>query len=426
MILFTKTCQHPSHTVSASADASIRPTILNHHFLTAAILTLLAAVRLHAANFDITKFGATPDDGTDDTLAIRAALEACGKAGGGTIIVPRGVFIVSRQKSETPILSIPSMTTVRGTGHDSTLKFDAKVNGSNFWRMLGSTTESAEITIRDLHLDGANTHPGYVPGRTPEQNHGIFFYCKDGSIERVTVEDCLLENFSGDCVSFSQGCRGFTIRHVTVRNFLRQGIQMGGGKGDGGHLVTGCRDLEHTVRPGGTTIHVEHAEGGKGFRIEKNACRQSLLVGGGAEDLVVRDNDVTGRIEGNSIRNGLFENNRLAGQGRQVLMQFGYANGLVIRGNTIRSTTEAPGIYVWGASRYNPAPSKNITIERNTLDLPGQPISLNGVHGATVRGNQITGSKARNVVEAKRCEALTIEPSPNAATPGNQGTVNKF
>ncbi|MBL9178757.1 MAG: right-handed parallel beta-helix repeat-containing protein [Verrucomicrobiaceae bacterium] len=200
-----------------------------------------------------------------------------------------------------------------------------------------------------------------------------------------------------------------------MRNFLRQGIQMCGGKGDGGHLVTHCRDLAHTIKPGGTTIHVEHAEGGKGFRIEKNVCRQSLLVGGGAEELIVRDNDVTGRIEGNSIVNGVFENNRLTGQGRKALMQFGYADGLVIRGNTIRASEDAVGIYVWGASRYNPAPSKNIAIERNTPDLPGQPISLNGVEGATVRGNTITGSKARNVVEAKRCESLTVEETAKAA-----------
>lgn len=369
---------------------------------------LLLATASFGADFDITQFGATPDDATDDTLAIRATLEACGKAGGGTVIVPKGVFIVSRQKSETPILSIPSKTTVRGIGTESTLKFDAKVNDSNFWRMIGSTEDSADITIRDLHLDGANTHASYIKGKTPEQNHGIFFYRKGGRIERVTVENCLIENFTGDCVSFSQGCRDFTIRNVTVRNFIRQGIQMGGGKGDGGHLVTNCRDLEHTMTPGGSTIHVEHAEGGKGFRIENNICRANLLAGGGAEDLIVRDNDVTGRIEGNSIKNGLFENNHLTGIGKHPLMQFGYADGLIIRGNTIRSTDDTVGIYVWGTSRYNPAPSKRIVIENNTLDLPGQPISLNGVEGGTVKANKITGSKAKEMVEVKRATDVQV------------------
>lgn len=378
---------------------------------TALLILALSATSLVGAEFDITKFGATPDDATDDTLAIRACFAGCAKAGGGEIIVPKGVFLVSRQRSETPVLTIPTKTVVRGLGDESVLKFDARVNESNFWRMLGSTETASGITIRDLHLDGANTHTSYVKGKTPEQNHGVFFYTKEGRIERVTVENCLIENFCGDCVSFSQGCREFVIKNIRVRNFIRQGIQMGGGKGDGGHLVTGCRDLDHTVTPGGSTIHVEHAEGGKGFRIEKNICHANLLAGGGAEELIVRDNEIYGRIEGNSIRNGLFENNVLhARKSKAALMQFGFANGLVIRGNTIKADgLEGPGIYVWGASRYNPAVSENVTIENNVLALAGQPIALNGVKQVTVRGNKITGSKAKSPVDAKRAEQVTTD-----------------
>lgn len=375
-------------------------------------LLFVIAPALHAAEFDITKFGATADDASDDTLAIRSALEACGEAGGGTLFVPKGVFIVARQKSETPILSIPSKTTVRGVGDASVLRFDSQVNSSNFWRMLGSSEDAADILICNLHLDGANTQTAYVKGQTPEQNHGVFFYRKGGRIERVTVQDCLVENFSGDCVSFSQGCRDFVVKNVRLHNFLRQGIQMGGGTGDGGHLVTGCRDWKHDVLPGGTTIHVEHAEGGKGFRIEKNVCHASLLAGGGAQDLVVVENEIHGRIEGNSIRNGRFENNTLHGAGTRALMQFGYADGLVIRGNTIHAAGHpGPGIYVWGTSRYNPAPSANIVIERNTLELAGQPIALNGVKNVTVQENRIRGSTAQSPVDAKRVEQATIAPN---------------
>ena len=376
-----------------------------------AMLLCSLSVPVVAAEFDITKFGATPDDATDDTMAIREALNACAAAGGGDVIVPKGVFIVARQKAETPVLSIPSNTTERGSGDASVLKFSAKVNEANFWRMLGSTENCSGITIRDLHLDGANTHTGYVKGRTPEQNHGVFFYRKGGRIENVTVSDCLIENFSGDCVSFSQGCRGFTIRNVRVRNFIRQGIQMGGGKGDGGHLVTVCKDLEHSIKPGGSTIHVEHAEGGKGFQIVKNICHINLLAGGGAEDLVVTENEVHGRIEGNGIKNGLFENNTLhAGAGTHALMQFGYADGLVIRGNSIRASEPGgPGIYVWGISKYNPAPSKNIVIENNILERVGQPVSLNGVHGASVRHNVIRECKTESIVESNRCQEIKLE-----------------
>lgn len=376
-----------------------------------AVIALWAVFVLSAsgAEFDVTKFGATPNDETGDTVAINKALAACGEAGGGTVLIPAGTFIVSRQKNETPILEVPSKTTVHGVGDDSVLKFSTAANASNFWRMLGASREAREIVIRDLHLDGSTTATEYIKGKTPEQNHGIFFYSNAGAIENVTIEKCLLENFCGDCVALSKGCRNFTIRDLRVRNFVRQGIQLGGHEGDGGHLVTNCRDLEGTVKPGGSTIHVEHAEGGVGFTIEHNLCNHGLLAGGGARKLTVRDNEVYGRIEGNSIKEGLFENNRLHARGvtKTALMQFAFAQGLIIRGHTIEGgDSEAAGIYVWGGASYNPELSRDIVIEKNKLTVKGQPIMLNGVVGATIRQNEIYGSTAAQPVLARRAEKV--------------------
>jgi hypothetical protein len=380
--------------------------------LTLASLALTATFASAAGDFDITKYGATPDDATDDTLAISRALSACRDAGGGTVVVPTGTFIVSRQKSESPILEVPSQTTFRGVGEKSVLKFAAAVNGTNFWRMLGASRAARDIVIRDLHLDGSTAATEYTKGKTAEQNHGMFFHSSAGPVENVTIEKCLVENFSGDCIALSLGCRRFTVRDVTLRNFIRQGIQLGGKEGDGVHLVTGCRDLEHTVQPGGSTIHVEHAEGGSGFTIEHNYCRHHLIAGGGAHKLVVRDNEVIGRIEGNGIKDGLFENNRLHAEAvtKTAIMQFGYADGLVIRGNTIEGgDSDATGIYVWGASKYNPAPSRDVLIEKNVLAVKKQPISLNGVTGAQVKESTVRGSTADRVVLASRCEGLEIK-----------------
>lgn len=44
-------------------------------------------------NFDITAFGADPDGESLCTHAIHAAIEACGAAGGGTVIIPAGKFL---------------------------------------------------------------------------------------------------------------------------------------------------------------------------------------------------------------------------------------------------------------------------------------------------------------------------------------------
>lgn len=44
-------------------------------------------------NFDVRRFGAKADGRTDCTEAFRSAIEACSKAGGGRVVVPRGVFL---------------------------------------------------------------------------------------------------------------------------------------------------------------------------------------------------------------------------------------------------------------------------------------------------------------------------------------------
>jgi len=129
--------------------------------------------------------------------------------------------------------------------------------------------------------------------------------------------------------------------------------------------------------------------------------------------LVVRDNDVYGRIEGNGIRNGVFENNRLrAGGGSRPMMSFGFSKNLLIKGNTIiGDEPETIGIYVWGASQKNQKASTDVIIESNSLKISGQPIFLNGVNGGTVRGNTVHGKRMKGLVKLKRCENIIAEDS---------------
>src|SRR3954469_4341722 len=42
--------------------------------------------------FNITEFGANGDGKTSNTKAFASAIEACAKAGGGTVVVPEGTF----------------------------------------------------------------------------------------------------------------------------------------------------------------------------------------------------------------------------------------------------------------------------------------------------------------------------------------------
>jgi len=378
---------------------------------------LFLATSAMAAEFNITAYGAKPDDDGDDTLAVVKALEACGKAGGGTVVVPTGTFQISRQGAESPILAIPSNTTFRGEGPASVLKFDPKVNTSNFWRMLGAPdTGCKNVTIRDLHLDGSNTHPKYAKG-VPEQSHGMFFSNSTAPIENLMIRDVLVENFAGDCIAIGRNCRNVTIRDVKLRNFLRQGIQMAGGDGARDYLVTGCQDLEHTIQPGGSTIHVEHARGLKNVIITSNHCRRSLLAGG-VDGLLVENNVIEGRLEGNGNTNARVQGNliRSVPGAKASIVQLGFADGLVLRDNMIVVEGEdRTGIYVWGKSKYNPEPSREVVITGNVIRPAAKDgtiargIELNGVIGATVKDNRIRGCEPEKRFKMSRSEDIVTD-----------------
>ncbi len=365
--------------------------------------------------FDITKYGATADDDTDDTAAIERALEACGEAGGGTVLVPKGVFFLSRHGPESPILEVPSNTVFTGIGPASTLKFTDDANRGNFWRMIGApvATGTKNVIIRDLHLDGSNTFPAYIKGETPEHNSGIWFYNKEHSIENITIENVFAENFAGDCISTSRGCKAITIRNCTLRNFIRQGIQMGGDENARDYLVTGCRDLEHTIKPGGSTIHVEHARGLKNVIIENNQCRKSILAGG-VDGMIIRGNTIEGRLVGNGNSNLIVESNIIrASDTASSVLQFGYCKALTIRGNQISSDSEKnkTGIYVWGTSRYNDQPGEDVIITGNRIQVETTGISLNGTKNVTIADNILTLGKESKPLDVKRTENLVEDIS---------------
>eukprot|EP01051_Picozoa_sp_SAG22_P003094 SAG22_NODE_146_length_17566_cov_17.597847_10_plen_413_part_00 len=221
---------------------------------------------------DITRYGAIPNDGKDDTAAIQAALDGC-VAAGGVVVVPAGEFTISlpnhtRQVQLDLCLAIPSDCTLRGAkvpagapaasgAHArSTLKFADAVNVNGWWRMLGprlatqapslgsaarqpaegGTGSAHNITIEDLHLDGSTNHteypctitaPGYPHGYAVcEHNSLIFFYTNEGTIVNVTVQRLEVEAIAGDCMDFGNGVQNLLVQDIVLRDYLRQGIDV--------------------------------------------------------------------------------------------------------------------------------------------------------------------------------------------------------
>jgi polygalacturonase len=58
-----------------------------------AILKRIVPPKFPDKNFDITSYGAVGDGTTDCTEAFKKAIDACNKAGGGRVVVPKGTFL---------------------------------------------------------------------------------------------------------------------------------------------------------------------------------------------------------------------------------------------------------------------------------------------------------------------------------------------
>lgn len=111
---------------------------------TAPSVALAAEAPRSAGWFDVKDFGATGDGITDDTGAIRAAIDAAHGAGGGVVRFPAGVYV-------TATLRLHGSITLQGVGWTTVLKLKAATNGN----LIESPTQQNYYgVVRDLCLDG--------------------------------------------------------------------------------------------------------------------------------------------------------------------------------------------------------------------------------------------------------------------------------
>ena len=206
--------------------------------------------------FDVRSFGALGDDTTDDTAAIRSALDAAEKNGGGVVYFPWGTYRL------TDWIRIPRKTILRGEERDATiLKWPvdepqveadfvpACVYGDTSFGIenLSLIARKANTILTDLGSPN-NIAPDLKPFVNPEGSHDVFLrhvsfhhwmHCshpdrnttlwakrytdnsnpynfRNGAIRNLEVSDCL---FQGANQSF------FNIRNARIlRNAFSNGM----------------------------------------------------------------------------------------------------------------------------------------------------------------------------------------------------------
>src|SRR3972149_4011481 len=81
--------------------------------------------RLSEFGVNVKSYGAVGDGVTDDTAAIQAAIDAVTTAGGGTVYVPSGTYIIG---STLTLPLYPTPITLRGSGSATILKLKDSAN----------------------------------------------------------------------------------------------------------------------------------------------------------------------------------------------------------------------------------------------------------------------------------------------------------
>jgi hypothetical protein len=419
----------------------------------------------------VAAFGAIPDDGKDDTLALRHALASCSSTG-GAVYIPPGHYIVSAltvaQGGPLPtktedILPVPSNCHVFGGGRDegasqTTIAFATTggkdglgVNGVDgcWWRMFGwcgnssaglCTSPPSNVSITDLHLSGSTNYTNYTQ-IAGQREHGslIFFYQVNPQlppIVGVNVERIFTESVAGDGMDYGDGVQQLLVSDVIQRDYLRCGVdQAGAGPVARDREIRGVVDLPSSEGVmAGNSIHIEEAENLTNVWVHHNIANNSMALSG-CRNLTVEHNVVEGGIIVNGNAQLVVRHNSVLARDERCPDK-GCCPGMIsilaaqvarIVGNTLTVTGSCRpvGVEVWGNVEVYPF-ARDLLISGNAFEGKFEPlfreapyngtITLDGVEGVVISGNTFSDRpKAKdNVCECCRygvkasCKNITI------------------
>ena len=438
--------------------------------------------RLDNFEFNVKLFGAKGDGATDDSIAIRTALQAL-PTGGGEIYFPPGTYLLTQDGDNAFCLNLPDKVMLRGSGRGATTLQLANNQGL-FARPLSATSRSG-ITIRDLTIDGNRLgQSGDI-----EQQHGLFLDQCAGTV----IQDVAFQNTGGDSVFlhgyptlctetvitgclFSQGARvhvhaqSFTNLTITGchftnsdgNNHIKQELDDPEPPGSSGASVTGCTfdgDPNSTgvlfAGHDGGTITTDIAVSGNVFRnlafavVIGRATQGWSIVGNTIDNCTAGIQNVSYseqqgfdanshmHISGNLIRN-------LPGQNSVPILLSNCTVGS-IHGNTVFAPNSSQGIRTDQCSRVSVSHNtvsigafgkgvaqglvifrcNNCSVTGNLIDLPSPPDNTKSPVGVVV-SDDTTFISANIAVQnnlvlgpANPAIAVAVNQAANVAVTGN-------
>ena len=331
---------------------------------TATSSTDLAVSRI----FDVRDFGAKGDGTTIDSDAINAAIKACHDAGGGTVYVPTGIYMVAGDHANPSLGAIELLSNVhlQGDGMGNTVlklvdNFNDRINGI-VRTTLGGPGETVEnVMLSDLTIDGNRANntghqAAFISGAKEDgsgriqqnitidhveaMNCTAYGFDPHEVTHNITIEnsvahnngldgfvaDALIDSTFKNDVSYDNDRHGFNVQNATSDFYLTDDVAYGNGVGaTGGSGVTVQRgDVLPTY-----TINGQQTIENSDIHIVGGEFYDNKLSG-----ILVKLSD-TVTIDGSDVHDNAREGIRVEG-----------ATNTVIENSQIHdNSTESPGTY---------------------------------------------------------------------------------
>jgi polygalacturonase len=452
-------------TVASFAQSNAKPTVPADPWeRLPGIVAAIQAPVFPARDFPVTQFGAKADGSTDATAAIRAAIEACAKAGGGRVVVPAGDYLTGAlhlksgvnlhlakgatlRFSTDPAAYLPVVKTrfegvelmnyspliyaygqrnIAITGEGT---LDGQASDLNWWKWKGGqkVAEGTQRADRDLLMKQAEDG---VP--VEQRVYGAGHFLRPSFIEPYESSVILIE--------------GVTIRnapfwvihptlssHVTIRGVT---VISHGPNNDGADPESSTDVLidNATFDTGDDCIAIKSGRNADGRRVnrpsERIVVRNSTMraghggvtigseVSGSVRDVFVHDTTMSSpelergiRLKTNAVRGGVIEN---------VFVRD-------VKIGEVGSAIDIDMLYEEGArGAYKPV-IRNVRIEGLTAEKADYALFLRGLPSSPMQDITVSDSTIRGVskgtlvegVESLVLRRVVIEPK-DAKRPGSQ------
>jgi len=360
-------------------------------------------------------FGAVGDGTTDDRVPIQACVDAVYTAGGGTVYIPPGTYLLTKSDDWAACVRLRPGVHIVGSGVNSVLKLAAdQPESSRIVANIEADGAISDIYLGYFKIDGNNAGQSLGEINNWQQMHGVFF----SNARNITLDHLWIYRTQGDCIYFSgswglcyqvlvSGCHVWGIdtdpdetrvgininglcESVVYGNTIRDLYENWGVKME---MNDGDADRYGVVIANNSILNTATGIGFVGAGNGTGRPRDMLIVGNRFKTktttgLSVSECLLAFRADRLSIIGNTFDGGKNAA--------IGFAKDVhecVIQGNSIRGVYSAEGsstagIYLGGST--NEPGVYRIRIADNLIsDVRGYGIIVQGVYGAGTSANEV-------------------------------------